>query len=124
VHNNSKVNISTVFRSIYSTGELLAYAKIDVPSEMLFERHRKLFPEMSALLNSGRVLAHPIHVGRLYRCFTLIRTKTCTHTRGSQDGLVSSLSSSFVVVFSWYTGFKGGRYFIWLPGTAHLVYAP
>ncbi|KYM97527.1 hypothetical protein ALC62_11821 [Cyphomyrmex costatus] len=41
-------------------GELLAYAKIDVPSEMLFERQRKLLPEMSALLNSGRVLAHPV----------------------------------------------------------------
>jgi len=70
MHNNSKVNTGMVFRSIYLIGELLAHAKIDVPSEMLFERHRKLLPEMSALLNSGRVLAHSVHVGRLYRCFT------------------------------------------------------
>lgn len=66
---NNKVNTSSVFRSIYAISELLAHAEIDVSSEMLFGRHRKLRPEMSVLLNSGRVLAHPVRVGRLYRCF-------------------------------------------------------
>lgn len=68
MHNNGKVNMSSVFLSIYPISGLLAHAEIDVSSEMLFGRHRKLRSEM-VLLNSGRVLAHPIRVGRLYRCF-------------------------------------------------------
>lgn len=83
MHNNSKVNTGTVFRPIYLIGGLLAHAKIDVPSEMLFGRHRKLRPEMSALLNSGRVLAHLVRVSRLYRCFARyhIYIHTYAHAR-------------------------------------------
>lgn len=69
MHNNGKVNMGSVFLSIYPISGLLAHAEIDVSSEMLFGRHRKLRSEMSVLLNSGRVLAHPIRVGWLYRCF-------------------------------------------------------
>jgi len=125
MHNNSKVNTGTVFRPIYLIGGLLAHAKIDVPSEMLFERHRKLRPEMSALLNSGRVLAHLVRVS----CIGVLHVNTYTHVRICEDPtsdeyllflslFLSRLSSSVS------TGLKEGRYYIWLPGTAHLVYAP
>lgn len=100
MHNNGKVNIGTVFRPIYPIGGLLAHAKIDVPSEMLFGRYRKLRPEMSALLNSGRVLAHPVRVGRC--CMGVLHVNTYiyihahTHTRRSNVGRVSSLPFSFL----------------------------
>lgn len=96
MHNNGKVN--AIFRPIYPIGGLLAHAKIDVPSEMLFGRYRKLRPEMSALLNSGRVLAHPVRVGRC--CMGVLHVNTYiytrTHTRRSNVGRVSSLPSSRV----------------------------
>lgn len=97
---------------------------------MLFGRHRKLRPETSTLLNSGRVLTHPIHVGRLYKCFArYTRMHTYIHkihARATERRMgISAVRRVLPAPPLWVgTGFKGGRYYIWLPGTAHLVYAP
>lgn len=98
MHNNSKVNTGTVFRPIYLIGGLLAHAKIDVPSEMLFGRHRKLRPEMSALLNSGRVLAHLVRVSCIGVLHVNTYIYTHTHTRRFNIGRISSLPSSVPLV--------------------------
>lgn len=127
MHNNGKVNTGTAFRPIYLIGGLLAHAKIDVPSEMLFGRYRKLRPEMSALLNGGRVLAHPVRVGRC--CMGVLHVNTYIHAHAHagiqrRTSIFSSLLVPLTSPSSVGTGFKEGRYYIWLPGTAHLVYAP
>lgn len=62
-------------------------------------------------------------------CIGVLRVNTYIHTHAhAKTQRRTSIFSSFLVPLaspsSVGTGFKGGRYYIWLPGTAHLVYAP